>query len=214
MSQTPEEIEAEIEARKEELRLAKVEKYLNSNFRYVACDPDTRKAAYVIIDKHGKLLDSWTLNAKSLEHSAIIHGTAPQKEVEEDAIYVLAVESQQYYKGDDPRMVKSLLTLGRACGMSMSYLSRMYPQHESIELVLPRVWTKGRPKQINQFWAIKKLGLTPLSNKTYSYAEELLPKHTATEQKHLMDAVAIAQYVREEHQKRIKKAAFAKGFKG
>ena len=210
----PEEIEAEIEAKKEELRQAKIDEYVNSKFRYVGCDPDTRKAAYAILDTRGNLVDSWTINAKSIEHSALVHGTEPTRELEEDAKYILTVESQQYYAGDDPRKVKSLLTLGRACGMSMTYLARMFPQHERMDLLLPRQWTKGRPKHVNQFWTIKNMGLTPMSNKSYCYAKELLPKHTAPEQKHLMDAIAIANHARLEHQKQLKSAAFRRNFKG
>ena len=184
-------------------------------YRYVASDPDVRKAAYAIVDEEGTLVDAWTIDAKDIEHSALMHVTSLPKEVEPGYTYVMAVESQQYYKGDDPRMVKSLLQLARACGISMAYLASQYKNHESLELILPKTWTKGRPKHVNQFWTVKNMGMTPVANKskTYTYAKELLPKHTATRQKHILDAVAIAIHIKNVHQKQLKLKQFKKGLK-
>ncbi len=185
-------------------------------YRYVACDPDVRKAAYAIVDEEGILVDSWTISAKDLEHSALMHSTSISKEVEEGALYVMAVESQQYYKGDDPRLVKSLLQLARACGISLGYLTKNFPAHVPIQLILPKVWTKGRPKHVNQFWAIKNMGMTPVKSnqiKSYTYAKELLDRHTKSEQKHIMDAIAIAQHIRNIHQKDLKFKDFKKEMK-
>jgi len=186
---------------------------MKQKYRYVACDPDVRKAAYAVVDEEGFLVDSWTIDATNIEHSAIMHATSHPKHIEEDAIYVLTVESQEYYKGDDPRLVKSLLQLARACGISMGYLSRMYPQHESLSLLLPKVWTKGRPKHVNQFWTIKNMGMTPVDSKSakkYTYAKELLGKHSASQQKHIMDAIAMAVHAKTAHQKQLKLDRFKK----
>ena len=187
----------------------------NKKYRYVASDPDVRKAAYAIVDADGALVDAWTIDANDIEHSALMHATQIPKEVEDGYKYLIAVESQQYYKGDDPRMVKSLLQLARTCGISMTYLATMYRNHESLELILPRVWTKGRAKSVNQFWTVKNMGMTPVANtsKTYTYAKELLPKHSATRQKHILDAIGIANFIRERHQKQLRLDEFKKGMK-
>ena len=131
-------------------------------YQYVACDPDVRNAAYAIIDEAGRLVDSWTVEAKDILHSARIHATEPPREITPGVTYVLSVESQEYYVGADPRLVKSLLQLARVCGISMVYLSQMFPNHESLELILPKTWTKGRPKHVNQWWCIKNMGMTPV----------------------------------------------------
>ena len=222
---TQEEIDEAIEELKRAKEQKKVDLYLGKKFRYLACDPDVRKAAYAIVDEKGGLVDSWTVSAKSIEHSALIHGTEPARNsLEADATYVLGVESQQYYgsrgrtKDDDDdnpeSKVKSLLQLARACGVSMSYITRIFPQHESLKLVLPRIWSKGRPKHVNQYWTISSMGLTPVAaggtTGKYVYAKELLHKHTQIEQKHIMDAVAIAQHIRIEHPKQMKLKKFQK----
>ena len=210
---TPEELEKEIEDKKRELKNAKIDAYVTSDFKYVGCDPDTRKAAYAVLDKYGNLVEAWTISAKNIVHSALVHGTEPKRTVDPNSKYVISVESQQYYATDDPRKVKSLLVLGRACGISMTYLSRMYSNYEDLDLLLPRTWTKGRPKKVNQFWTISNMGMKSIDKGTYCCAEELLPKHSATEQKHLIDAIAIANHARKEHQKLMKTSAFRKGLK-
>ena len=185
-------------------------------YRYVACDPDVKNAAYAVVDEKGDYVDSWVIKAKSIEDTARVHATEPPpmflgNEDPKDYNYILVVESQQFYKGDDARLVKSLLQLARACGISMNYLSRIFPSFESIELILPRTWTKGRPKHVNQFWAIKNQGWTPVkskSAKSYTYAKELVNRHAKTEQKHIMDAIAIAMYAAETHRKQLKLQQF------
>ena len=178
-------------------------------YRYVANDPDVRNSAYAIVDEEGKLVDSWVVKAKNIENSAKIHATEPLRKIEKDCIYIGAVESQQFYKGDDARLVKSLLQLARACGISMSYLSRVLPLKGEPQLILPREWTKGRPKTINQFWILNNLGCKSIiKTNTYCWSQDLVVKHKQSEQKHIVDAIGIAQYIREQHQKQMELAEF------
>ena len=44
------------------------------------------------------------------------------------------------------------------------------------------------------------MGYTVKEAAGYCYAEELLPLFPKTQQKHLVDAISIAQYAREQHQ--------------
>lgn len=192
----------------------------NKPYRYVICDPDVRNAAYAIVGSRGQYIDSWVIKAKDLEESARIHATEPPMEIVGESLddynYILVVESQQFYQGDSPKLVKSLLQLGRACGISMAYLARMFPSHEKLELILPRVWTRGRPKLINQYHAIKNQGWTPVKSqsvKSYHYAQELKKKHKMTEQKHVMDAIAIGMFYAEQHQKQLRLKNFRKSMK-
>lgn len=165
---------------------------------YVACDPDTKKASYAIIDEEGKLVDAWCINSKDLKDSAKQH-SLHIPEVDPNVTYISTVESQQFYPGDTPAKVKSLLTLARACGISMMYIAQHFSQPE---LILPHTWSRSRTKKQNQFWLIKKMGMTVIECAGYCAAVQLLPRFKKTEQKHLLDAVCIAQFVREQHQKK------------
>lgn len=164
--------------------------------RYAACDPDSKSSAYAIVDELGKLVDAWVVRSKGLEDCSLQHALH-LPEVEEDVEYKAYVESQQFYNGDDPKKVKNLLVLARTCGVNMMYMSQHYGKPE---LILPRKWSKSRQKKHNQFWMIKKMGYTPKEAAGYCYAEEMLPLFPKTLQKHLWDAICIAQYAREQDQ--------------
>jgi hypothetical protein len=170
---------------------------------FIANDPDVRNSAYAVIDPQGDLVHAWVVKASSIEDSALKHSQhVPELPV---GNYMCAVESQQFY-GNTPRdRVKSLLQLSRACGISMAYLA----QHTNTtpQLVLPRHWTKGREKSVNQYWIISDMGMTPVRHKgksPYCHAKELEPKFKATEQKHIIDSLGIAQYIRLNHQRELK----------
>ena len=177
---------------------------MSVNYRYMACDPDTKNSAYAIVDAEGKLIDAWVVKAADLEECAMQH-SLHLPEVEEDVEYKTFVESQQFYNGDDPKKVKNLLVLARTCGISMMYVSLHYSQPT---LILPRKWSKSRQKKSNQYWMITKMGYTPVEAAGYCYAEELLTLFPKTHQKHLWDAICIAQYGREQHQEKLKLESF------
>lgn len=192
---------------------------MKPKIRFVACDPDTKTASYAVIDEQGNLVDAWCVKSKDLQDSAVQH-RLDSHEADIDTVYIKAVESQQLYQGDDPAKVKSLLVLARACGISMAYLAERYPSPFHLTarleipsnatsdiyaepcLILPREWSKSRNKKQNQFWCIKKMGMTVIECAGYCAAKELLPRFKKTEQKHLLDAVCIAQFAREQYQKK------------
>jgi len=164
--------------------------------RYIACDPDTKDSAYAVICEQGKLVDAWIVKSNGLGDCALKHALHLPT-VEEDVEYRCFVESQQFYNGDRADKVKNLLVLARACGVNMMYVSQHFGEPT---LILPRKWSKSRKKKENQYWMITKMGYTPKEAAGYCYAEELLKLFPKTQQKHLWDAICIAQYAREQQE--------------
>ena len=63
---------------------------MSVNYRYMACDPDTKNSAYAIVDAAGKLIDAWVVKAAGLEECAM-PPSLHLPEVEED----VEVEEEQ-----------------------------------------------------------------------------------------------------------------------
>ena len=172
---------------------------------FLACDPDTKSSAYAIVDAQGKLVSAWVVRSKNLESCSYQHAIH-LPEVEAGVTYHTYVESQQFYNGDDPRKVKSMFQLARACGVIMMYVSQHFSQPS---LILPRIWSKGKPKKHTSFWTLKNMGYSVKEAKGgYCYAEELLPLIPMGQQKHVVDAISIAQYAREQYQTKQALSAF------
>lgn len=173
--------------------------FLNEMPQYfIGCDPDTRHAAYAVLNQQGEVVKAWTHESngsileqcRSHDFNAFITS----------AKAVAVVEGQQVYKDDKKSNPADLITLARSSGISSEYLSRFC---EDIQIVLPLEWKGNRQKHAHQADILTKLGQVPVvkgkGDHRYCVPESNFLNINFTQYKHVIDAIGLAMWLRDSY---------------
>ncbi len=187
------------------------------NTEYIlGCDPDSKYQAFAVIHvKTGKLVDAFTIRSKTSDELVQSNAHASYRPATEWTCekFFAVVEGQKVYTNDKKSNPVSLIKLARASGIACAWLGS-YIHCNGIHIALPQEWKGSKQKHAHQAQIIKKLGLTPEIKGTksarYAIPKEGLLDLTATELKHVIDAVGMAMWARDSFLWELKKEHMSK----
>lgn len=179
---------------------------------FIGCDPDTRNAAYAVLDKEGKVYAAWTISSTSNLKDQVIkhldHLYNHDSNVKNLCLWktVAAVEGQVVYKNDKKSNPADLIKLARSSGVSSTYVSQMC---RDLQIVTPLQWKGNRKKHAHQADILIKLGQEPVikgkGDHRYAVPKDNFLGLNQTQYKHVIDAIGIAMWLRESYLWEFKK---------
>ncbi len=161
----------------------------------LGCDSDTRNQAYAVLDLEGNCVNAFTVKSDGSEYDQAYQHRGIDRILYTDNTFAI-VEGQVVYKNDKKSNPADLIRLARASGIACAYLYQSGVN--GIYVTPPSEWKGTAQKHAKQADIIRKMGLTPKlmggRSGKYCVPEEGLYDLKATQLKHVIDAVGIAQW--------------------
>jgi len=181
---------------------------MNTIDLFVGCDPDSKYQAYATVNSDLSEVNAWTIRSKTSDELAqcLAHLAENRAELNEDFLSV--VEGQKVYAGDKKSNPASLIKLARSSGIACSYLASS-SHCKGIRIALPQEWKGSKQKHAHQAYILKQLGEEPVL-KGSGASRYCVPKKdflglTQTEYKHVIDAIGMAMWLRDQYLWNLKK---------
>jgi len=185
---------------------------------FLGCDPDTKYQAYATIDLDDNV-KAWVIRSKTSDE--LVQCKSHETIVPVDVPFLAVVEGQKIYppkngKFDKKSNPDSMIKLARASGIACSYLAKS-PQCKGIGVALPQEWKGSVQKHAHQAQTLKKLGQTPIvkgsGDNRYCVPKDNFLDLSMTEYKHVVDAIGMAMWLRDQYVWKLKKEKILNDYK-
>jgi len=180
---------------------------------FLGCDPDTKYQAYATIDLDDNV-KAWVVRSKTSDE--LIQARSHETLLPIDVPFLAVVEGQKIYppkngKFDAKSNPDSMIKLARASGIACSYIARS-PRCKGIQIALPSEWKGSVQKHAHQAHTLRKLGQTPVvhgsGDNKYCAPKDNFLNLSKTEYKHVVDAIGMSMWLRDQYLWNLRKEKF------
>ena len=180
---------------------------------FLGCDPDTKYQAYATIDLDDNV-KAWVVRSKTSDE--LVQCRSHETLLPVDDPFISVVEGQKVYANDKKSNPDSLIKLARASGIACAYLARS-PRCKGIKVATPQEWKGSVQKHAHQAHILKQLGQTPIVKGSganrYCVPKDNFLDLSMTEYKHVVDAIGMAMWLRDQYTWKLKKEKILNDYK-
>lgn len=182
--------------------------------QFLGIDPDTRNQAFAVVNLDGTIDKAWVFKSKNSSEFEQAKAHLVNKDLKP---FYAIIEGQQIYKDKKESNPADLIKLSRSSGMSALWCAAQ-ENCLGMHVALPREWKGTAHKHEKQAKILMELGQVPVikgkGKHRYCVPADDFLGLNMTEYKHVIDAIGLAMWARDQFLWKNKKKLSSLKLKG